>query len=58
MRTIAAFASALLLVTGCGGGSATVDEGAARRIADFLRRKGFDYEVVNRVVYELLRKER
>ena len=35
-----------------GGGS--VDERTARRIADLLRRKGFDFEVVNRVVYDLL----
>lgn len=35
-----------------GGGS--VDEKTARRIADLLRRKGFDFEVVNRVVYDLL----
>jgi regulatory protein len=31
-----------------------VDEKAARRIGDFLRRRGFDYEVVNNVVYDLL----
>jgi regulatory protein len=35
-------------------GGQPVDEKAARRIADFLRRKGFDYEVVNHVVYDLL----
>jgi regulatory protein len=31
-----------------------VDEKAARRIGDFLRRRGFDYEVVNNVIYDLL----
>lgn len=35
-----------------GGGS--VDERGARRVADHLRRKGFDFEIVNRVVHELL----
>jgi regulatory protein len=35
-------------------GGTPIDEKAARRIADFLRRKGFDYEVVNHVVYDLL----
>jgi len=35
-------------------GGATVDEKAARRIADLLRRKGFDYEIVNHVVHDLL----
>lgn len=39
-------------------GSKAVDEKAARRIADFLRRKGFDYEVVNHVVYDLLHGKR
>jgi regulatory protein len=37
-------------------GAAPTDEKEARRIADHLRRKGFDYEIVNRVVYELLRR--
>ncbi|MDH3197055.1 MAG: RecX family transcriptional regulator [Candidatus Krumholzibacteria bacterium] len=37
-----------------GGGA--VDERAVRRMADLLRRKGFDYEVVNRVAYDLLRR--
>ncbi len=35
-------------------GGEPVDEKAARRIADFLRRKGFDYEIVNHVVHDLL----
>jgi len=35
-------------------GAGRPDEKAARRIADYLRRKGFDYEIVNRVVYDLL----
>jgi len=37
-------------------GLATPDEGAVRRLAGLLRRKGYDYEVVNRVSYELLRR--
>ncbi len=35
-------------------GGARVDEKAARRLSGFLQRKGFDFEVVNRVVYDLL----
>jgi regulatory protein len=35
-------------------GSGRVDEKAARRIADLLRRRGFDYEIVNHVVHDLL----
>jgi regulatory protein len=35
-------------------GRGPVDEAGARRIADFLRRKGFDYEIVNHVVHDLL----
>lgn len=35
-------------------GSGPVDEKAARRISDLLRRKGFDYEIVNSVVHDLL----
>jgi regulatory protein len=35
-------------------GSGPVDEKAARRIADHLRRKGFDFEIVNHVVHDLL----
>jgi regulatory protein len=35
-------------------GNHRMDERAARRTVDFLRRKGFDYGVINRVVYELL----
>ena len=38
-------------------GGAPVDEKAARRIADLLRRKGFDYEIVNHVVYDLLHRQ-
>jgi len=37
-----------------GGGE--VDEKVVRRIAGLLRRKGYDYEVVNRVCYDLLRR--
>jgi len=39
-------------------GEGPVDERAARRLADQLRRKGFDYEVVNSVVYEFLHRSR
>lgn len=35
-------------------GGVEIDERTARRISDMLKRKGFDFEVVNRVVYELL----
>lgn len=31
-----------------------VDEKAVRRMAGLLRRKGYDYEIVNRIAYELL----
>lgn len=34
----------------------TVDEKAVRRVVALLKRKGFDYSVVNRVAYELARK--
>ena len=37
-------------------GIGKVDERAVRRIAGLLQRKGFDYEVVNRVSYELLQR--
>jgi regulatory protein len=35
---------------------APVDERAVRRIAGLLQRKGYDYEIVNRISYELLRR--
>jgi regulatory protein len=35
-------------------GSGPVDEKAARRIADHLRRQGYDFEIVNHVVHDLL----
>jgi regulatory protein len=41
-------------VAGRRTGGARVDEKVARRISGFLQRKGFDFEVVNRVVYDLL----
>ena len=37
-------------------GSRVPDERDVRRISDFLKRKGFDYGVVNRVAYELLKR--
>jgi len=37
-------------------GTGRVDERSVRRIAGLLSRKGFDYEVVNRVAYELLQR--
>lgn len=37
-------------------GEGPVDEKSVRRIADLLRRKGYDYEIVNRISYELLRR--
>jgi regulatory protein len=37
------------------GGDAA-DEKTVRRIAGLLRRKGYDYEVVNRICYDLLRR--
>lgn len=33
-----------------------VDEKAVRRVAGMLRRKGYDYEIVNRISYELLQR--
>ncbi len=39
-------------------GSKTPDEGDVRRLSDFLKRKGFDYGVINRIAYELLRRRR
>jgi regulatory protein len=35
-------------------GPGRIDEKAARRLSGFLQRKGFDFEVVNQVVYDLL----
>jgi len=37
-------------------GAARVDEKTVRRIAGLLQRKGYDYEIVNRISYELLRR--
>lgn len=37
-------------------GAGRVDERAVRRIAGLLQRKGFDFEVVNHVSYELLQR--
>jgi len=37
-------------------GGAPVDEKTVRRMAGLLRRKGYDYEIVNRIAYELLRR--
>ena len=37
-------------------GASAPDERAVRRLAGLLRRKGYDYEIVNRVSYELLRR--
>jgi regulatory protein len=37
-------------------GDGPVGEKEVRRVADFLRRKGYDYEVINRISYELLRR--
>ena len=34
----------------------TVDEKTVRRVAGFLKRKGYDYEIVNRICYDLLRR--
>jgi regulatory protein len=39
-------------------GAALVDEKTVRRIAGLLQRKGYDYEIVNRISYELLRRVR
>ena len=33
-----------------------IDERAVRRIAGLLKRRGYDYEIVNRIAYELLRR--
>lgn len=35
-------------------GGRTLDLQAVKRVSDFLKRKGFDFEVVNRVTFELL----
>lgn len=35
---------------------APLDERAVRRMAGMLRRKGYDYEIVNRICYELLQR--
>ncbi len=37
-------------------GSRTPGERDVRRVIDFLKRKGFDYGVINRVAYELLKR--
>ena len=37
-------------------GQGPIDEKVVRRIQGFLQRKGFDYEVVNRVSYQLLQR--
>ena len=37
-------------------GNVVVDEKMVRRVSGLLRRKGYDYEIVNRVSYELLRR--
>ncbi len=37
-------------------GHGMIDEKTVRRIAGLLQRKGYDYEIVNRVSYELLRR--
>lgn len=39
-------------------GTRRADEKAGRRMAGLLRRKGYDYEVVNQVLYELLQRDR
>jgi regulatory protein len=38
------------------GTAGAVDERTVRRVAGMLRRKGYDYEIVNRISYELLRR--
>ena len=38
-------------------GSRNVDEREVRRVSDLLRRRGLDYEIINRVAYELLRQQ-
>jgi regulatory protein len=37
-------------------GGGPVDERVVRRVAGMLRRKGYDYEIVNRISYELLQR--
>jgi len=37
-------------------GAGALDEKDVRRVAGMLRRKGFDYEIVNRIAYELLQR--
>jgi regulatory protein len=39
-------------------GGGRIDEKTAHRVSDHLRRRGFDYEIVNRVVHDLLRGSR
>ena len=39
-------------------GGRRADEGDIRRLSGLLRRKGIDYEVINRVMYELLRRSK
>jgi regulatory protein len=39
-------------------GSRKPDERDVRRINDLLKRKGFDYSVINRIAYELLKRRR
>ena len=41
-------------IAGRRAGGTRIDEKAARRLSGYLQRKGFDFEVVNRVVYDLL----
>ncbi len=37
-------------------GEGPVDEKTVRRVAGLLQRKGYDYEIVNRICYDLLRR--
>jgi len=39
-------------------GERTPDEGDIRRLSGMLRRKGLDYEIINRVMYQLLQQSR
>ena len=39
-------------------GNSTPDERDVRRVGDLLRRKGIDFEVINKVMYELLQQSR
>jgi regulatory protein len=39
-------------------GDGPFDEKTVRRIAGLLQRKGYDYEIVNRICYDLLRRSR